>query len=311
MRKGTPHLTVIPAKAEALHNSEAGQSMLLQCNSEDGLTSSAAMKRSRFCANDAEICNPLRMVSLLELANMNIEVIPAIDLRGGQVVRLKQGDYAQETRYGSDPRDLAACYADAGARWLHIVDLDGARAGDLANLAVIESMAKVGMQVQAGGGVRSEADVLRLFAAGVARVVVGSVAIRDPELVASWLAAHGTERFTIALDTRQREQRWTLPSAGWIEEEARTLDELAPWYAARGAQHLLCTDIDRDGMLAGFNLDLYRHLAQIVPQLAVQASGGVRSLQDIRAAGEAGVRGVILGRALLEGRFTLEDALAC
>ncbi|GLQ94826.1 1-(5-phosphoribosyl)-5-[(5-phosphoribosylamino)methylideneamino]imidazole-4-carboxamide isomerase [Dyella acidisoli] len=242
---------------------------------------------------------------------MNFEVIPAIDLRNGQVVRLKQGDYAQETQYAAAPHEIAARYAQAGAGWLHVVDLDGARAGDLANLSVIEALAKAGMQVQAGGGVRAEEDILRLFKVGVRRVVVGSVAIREPERVAEWLDKHGAERFTIALDTRRRDNRWTLPSAGWTEDEARTLDELAPWYAAHGARHLLCTDIERDGMLAGFNLELYQHLAQTVPQLAVQASGGVRSLEDIRAARAAGARGVILGRALLEGRFTLEDALAC
>jgi phosphoribosylformimino-5-aminoimidazole carboxamide ribotide isomerase len=242
---------------------------------------------------------------------MTFEVIPAIDLRGGQVVRLRQGDYAQETRYAPSPVELAKRYADAGARWLHVVDLDGARSGDLANLSVIEEMAKAGMQVQAGGGVREQDDVMRLFDVGVTRVVVGSVAIRDPERVAGWLKTHGPERFTIALDTRRRGDHWTLPSAGWTEDEARTLDELAPWFAKQGARHLLCTDIERDGMLAGFNLDLYRHLARIAPQLAVQASGGVRSLDDIRGAREAGARGVILGRALLEGRFTLEDALTC
>jgi phosphoribosylformimino-5-aminoimidazole carboxamide ribotide isomerase len=242
---------------------------------------------------------------------MTFEVIPAIDLRDGRVVRLKQGDYAQQTTYAADPRELAQRYADAGARWLHLVDLDGARSGSLENLAVIQAIAASGMQIQAGGGVRGEDDVRRLFDAGVQRVVLGSVAIRDPELVAGWLAEHGAERLTIALDTRRIDDRWTLPSAGWTESETRTLDELAPWYATRGARHLLCTDIDRDGMLAGFNLDLYRHLADSVPQLAVQASGGVRSLDDIRAAREAGARGVILGRALLEGRFTVEEALAC
>ena len=242
---------------------------------------------------------------------MTFEVIPAIDLRGGRVVRLKQGDYAQQTTYAADPRELAQRYADAGARWLHLVDLDGARSGSLENLAVIQAIATSGMQIQAGGGVRGEDDAQRLFDAGVHRVVLGSVAIRDPELVAGWLAKHGAERLTIALDTRRIDGRWTLPSAGWTESETRTLDELAPWYAARGARHLLCTDIERDGMLAGFNLELYRHLADSVPQLAVQASGGVRSLDDIRAAREAGARGVILGRALLEDRFTVEDALAC
>jgi len=242
---------------------------------------------------------------------MTFTVIPAIDLRGGRVVRLKQGDYAQQTTYGDDPRALAARYAQAGARRLHLVDLDGARSGSLENLAVIEAIARDGVAVQAGGGVRDEADVRRLFDAGVSRVVLGSVAIRDPDRVAGWLAEHGSERFTLALDTRRVAGRWALPSAGWTEVEARTLDELAPWYAEHGARHLLCTDIDRDGMLAGFNLELYRHLAALAPTLAVQASGGVRSLDDIRAARAAGAQAVILGRALLEGRFTVEEALAC
>jgi phosphoribosylformimino-5-aminoimidazole carboxamide ribotide isomerase len=242
---------------------------------------------------------------------MRFDVIPAIDLRSGQVVRLKQGDYAQQTTYAADPHALAQRYADAGARWLHLVDLDGARSGQLDNLAVIRSIAADGMRVQAGGGVRDEVDLQRLFDAGVQRVVLGSVAIRNPELVAGWLGKYGADRLTLALDTRCIDGRWILPSVGWTEIGTRTLDELAPWYAGRGARHLLCTDIDRDGMLAGFNLDLYRHLADSVPQLAVQASGGVRSLDDIRAAREAGAGGVILGRALLEGRFTIEDALAC
>ena len=242
---------------------------------------------------------------------MNFDVIPAIDLRGGQVVRLKQGDYAQQTTYDAEPCALARRYAACGAHWLHVVDLDGARSGQLDNLNVIRAMAAEGMAIQAGGGVREEADVQRLFDTGVRRVVLGSVAIRAPDLVANWLAKYGSERFVVALDTRRIDDTWALPSAGWTEVEARTLDELAPWYAARGARHLLCTDIDRDGMLAGFNLDLYRHLAGSVPQLALQASGGVRSIADIRAARDCGAQAVILGRALLEGRFTVRDALAC
>lgn len=242
---------------------------------------------------------------------MTFEVIPAIDLRSGQVVRLKQGDYAQQTTYLDDPRELATRYAEAGAHWLHLVDLDGALSGNLDNLAVIQVIAANGMAIQAGGGVREEADLQRLFDAGVSRVVVGSVAIRDPERVAGWISDYGADRVTVALDTRRVDGRWALPSAGWTELEVRTLDELAPWYARRGARHLLCTDIERDGVFAGFNLDLYRHLASSVPELAVQASGGVRSLDDIRAARDAGAHGVILGRALLEGRFTVAEALAC
>ena len=242
---------------------------------------------------------------------MNFAIIPAIDLRAGRVVRLQQGDYDRETRYATDPLTLAAGYRDAGALWLHLVDLDGARSGRLDNLRAIEAIVRLGLKVQAGGGVRGEDDLGRIFDAGVQRVVLGSVAIRAPDTVAGWLARYGGERLTIALDTRRIDGRWTLPSAGWTETEACTLDELAPWYAGRGAHHLLCTDIERDGMLAGFNLDLYRHLATVAPTLAVQASGGVRSLEDIRAARGAGARGVILGRALLEGRFTLAEALAC
>lgn len=242
---------------------------------------------------------------------MTFTAIPAIDLRGGRVVRLKQGDYAQETRYDYTPAELAARYLQAGARWLHMVDLDGARSGDLENLAAIETIAASGLQIQAGGGVRSEADVRRLFDAGVARVVVGSVAMREPELVGQWVLAFGADRLTIALDTRWHEGRWSLPSAGWTAMEAGQLDDLAPWYEGHGARHLLCTDIDRDGMLSGFNLELYRHLHALAPTLAIQASGGVRSIADIVAAREAGAEAVILGRALLEGRFTLEEALAC
>lgn len=242
---------------------------------------------------------------------MSFTVIPAIDLREGRVVRLRQGDYGQQTTYEFEPRALARRYAEAGAEWLHVVDLDGARSGGLDNLQVIETIARDGMKIQAGGGVRGERDLRRLFDTGVTRAVVGSVAIRDPGLVGAWLGKYGAERITVALDTRRVDGRWALPSAGWTELEAQSLDELAPWYAARGAHHLLCTDIDRDGMLGGFNLDLYRHLAAIAPTLAVQASGGVRSVDDIAAARDAGAQGVILGRALLEGRFTIEEALAC
>jgi phosphoribosylformimino-5-aminoimidazole carboxamide ribotide isomerase len=241
---------------------------------------------------------------------MSFEIIPAIDLRGGKVVRLAQGDYARQTVYADDPLAVAASYADGGAHWLHLVDLDGAQAGALTNLPVLAAIARSGLRVQAGGGVRDLDDVQRLFDAGVERVVLGSVAIREPQRVADWLERYGGERFTIALDTRWAEDRWVLPSAGWTRVETRTLDELAPWYAAHGARHLLCTDIDRDGMLAGPNLELYRHLADIAPTLAVQASGGVRSVEDICAAAAVGAQGVVLGRALLEGRFTLAEALA-
>ncbi|MGE7136152.1 1-(5-phosphoribosyl)-5-[(5-phosphoribosylamino)methylideneamino]imidazole-4-carboxamide isomerase [Luteibacter sp. NPDC031894] len=237
--------------------------------------------------------------------------IPAIDLRDGKVVRLFKGDYAQQTTFAFEPEALAARYADEGAEWLHVVDLDGARSGHFENLATIAGIASSGrLRVQAGGGIRDEDGVRRLLEAGVHRVVVGSMAIRDPETVAGWIARYGAERIVLALDTRFRDGEWKLPSAGWTADEARTLDDLLPWYASTGARHVLCTDIDRDGTMSGPNVALYRHLAALAPTLAVQASGGVRSLDDVAALALQGMAGVILGRALLEGAFVLTDAFA-
>ena len=235
--------------------------------------------------------------------------IPAIDLRDGKVVRLYKGDYAQQTTFDVEPLALAERYADAGASLLHVVDLDGARSGRFENLPTLAAIASAGrLRVQAGGGVRDEEGVKRLLDAGVSRVVVGSIAIREPETVARWLATYGAERIVLALDTRFRNGEWRLPSAGWTADEARTLDDLVPIYAEAGAKHLLCTDIDRDGTMTGPNRALYRHLATLAPTLEVQASGGVRSLDDVVALTLQGVSGVILGRALLQGEFTLEDA---
>jgi phosphoribosylformimino-5-aminoimidazole carboxamide ribotide isomerase len=240
---------------------------------------------------------------------MSFVVIPAIDLRDGRVVRLYQGDYARQTDYAVEPLALAHAYAAQGAEWLHVVDLDGARAGTGANLDAIAALAHAGLKVQAGGGVRGDRDLQRLFDAGVERVVVGSMAVREPDRVCAWLAQHGAARVTVALDTRWRDDAWRLPSAGWEQDEPATLDQLAPRYAAAGALHMLCTDIDRDGTLGGPNFALYRHLARIAPNLRVQVSGGVRDLDDVRAARASGAAAVVLGRALLDGRFPLDAAL--
>lgn len=237
--------------------------------------------------------------------------IPAIDLREGQVVRLFKGDYAQQTTFAFEPEALAARYADEGAMWLHVVDLDGARTGHFENLSTVAGIASSGrLRVQAGGGVRDENGVRRLLDAGVSRVVVGSVAMRDPEAVAAWIGRYGADRIVLALDTRFRDGLWKLPSAGWTAEEQRTLDELLPWYEAAGARHLLCTDIDRDGTMTGPNIALYRHVTALAPGLEVQASGGVRSLEDVAGLALLGMAGVILGRAILEGAFALPEAIA-
>jgi phosphoribosylformimino-5-aminoimidazole carboxamide ribotide isomerase len=237
---------------------------------------------------------------------------PAIDVREGRVVRLRQGDYAQETRYEDEPLALATRYAQAGARWLHLVDLDAARLGGY-TLAPLLGALKSGtrLQVQTGGGVRSEADVEALLAAGADRVVIGSLAVREPGRVASWIARFGAEKLTIALDTRRDgEGRWRLPVHGWTENGGKELDVLAAAYAEVGLRHLLCTDISRDGMLSGPNFELYRYLCQRFPRLRVQASGGVADAGEVATARASGCGGIVLGKALLDGRFTLEDVIA-
>lgn len=244
---------------------------------------------------------------------MSFIVYPALDIREGRVVRLLQGDYAQQTTYGDDPLPRAQAFAAAGARWMHLVDLDAARAGGYTLAPLLSSIAaQTGLQVQTGGGVRSRDDVARILDAGATRVVVGSVSVREPDTVMGWLREFGPERLTIALDARQAEDgRWLLPVHGWTETAEDTLDVLAQRYAEAGMRHLLCTDIARDGMLSGPNIALYQHLARLLPGVAVQASGGVRDADDVAQAKAVGSGGAILGKALLEGRMTLEGALAC
>ena len=242
---------------------------------------------------------------------MSFAAIPAIDVRGGAVVRLAQGDYAQQTTYAADPLQLALQYADAGATQLHLVDLDAAREGDYTLLPLLRALAADGrLRVQTGGGVRGEDDVQRLLDAGASRVVVGSLAVREPQRVAEWLQRFGADALVIALDARRdAEGAWRLPTHGWTRDDGARLDALLAHYAAAGAKHVLCTDIARDGMLAGPNIELYRDLRADWPGLAFIASGGVRDVGDVRAAREAGCAGIVLGRALLEGGLTVGEAL--
>ena len=242
---------------------------------------------------------------------MSFTVYPSIDVRAGRVVRLAQGDYTRETRYAADPLAQAMAYADAGASFLHLVDLDAARDGGYTLLPLLRAIAEDGrLQVQTGGGVRSAADAQRILDAGAARIVVGSLAVKEPQQVAGWLKRFGADRIVVALDTRcDADGVWRLPVHGWTQGSGIELDALLAHYARAGARHLLCTDIARDGMLNGPNIELYRRIAKLWPAFAVQASGGVREAADVEAAREAGCAGIVLGRALLEGRFALPDVL--
>lgn len=244
---------------------------------------------------------------------MNFTIYPAIDIREGRVVRLLQGDYAQETSYSDNPLEVAKNYREAGAQWLHLVDLDAAKVGTYTLREMAGFMQKTfGLKIQSGGGIRSREDIELLVDAGMDRVVVGTLAIRQPELIAESIQQFGADRITVALDTRQDQNGiWQLPVKGWTETSEKNLFQMLDFYQACGLKHLLCTDIARDGMLSGLNNDLYGDIAKRYPGISVQASGGVKTLEDIRDAKAAGAGGAILGRALLERRFTVQEAIAC
>lgn len=240
-------------------------------------------------------------------------IIPAIDLIQGKTVRLYQGSYDKTTEYQQTPLQLRDLYAEAGSGILHLVDLTGAKNAADRQLELLTSLMKnAPLPVQVGGGVRTAADVEQLLAAGASRVVVGSVAIREPETVQAWLRRYGGDKIVLALDVAiNAKGDKTLPSHGWIEESTITLEQVLDGFIAAGAKHVLCTDISKDGTLQGPNVALYAELVQKYPQIQWQASGGVGSLADIKALKPTGVAGVILGRALLEGKFTAEEAIQC
>ena len=236
---------------------------------------------------------------------------PAIDLRQGACVRLMHGRFDQVTRYDDHPGARLAAFAASGAEWAHIVDLDGAEAGRAVQHPLIGELASsVAIRIQAGGGVRSEDDVQALLDNGAARVVVGSLAVSQPETVAGWLERFGREALTLAIDVRPDGDRYVPALKGWTEAATVDLWAALDRYPPGLARHLLVTDVSRDGALTGPNLDL---LAQIVgrrPDLNVQMSGGVSGLQDIAEGRRIGCAGAVIGRALYEGKFTLDQALA-
>jgi phosphoribosylformimino-5-aminoimidazole carboxamide ribotide isomerase len=236
-------------------------------------------------------------------------LIPAIDLRGGRCVRLFQGDFAAETRYEFQPRDLLARYAELGASWLHVVDLDGARGGTLANRAIVVELARQSaVKLQVGGGVRSAAILEDLFAQRVARVVVGSMAVEQPDEVAQWLQRYGAERICLAFDVRLDDTGVPrVRTRGWTEDTAVSLWDAIERFHADGLRHVLCTDIARDGALTGPNVDLYREAVSRFSNLAWQASGGIRDATDLAVLRRTGVAGAVSGKALLEQRMSSEE----
>ena len=238
-------------------------------------------------------------------------IYPAIDLREGVCVRLMHGRFDQVTRYDDNPADRLAAFVAEGATWVHVVDLDGAKAGHAVQHALIgELAAGTTASIQSGGGVRTAEDVERLLDAGVTRVVVGSLAVTKPDEVAAWLTRFGPKRLTLAFDVRVGEDGVPTPSLkGWTEAADFDLWDALDRYPAGTLSHVLITDVGRDGALTGPNLDLLSEARRRRPDLRIQASGGVSSLDDLTAAAAIGCDGAIVGRAIYEGRFTAGQAI--
>ena len=237
-----------------------------------------------------------------------MRILPAIDLMGGKCVRLKQGQFDEASFYSDEPIEVAKRFKAAGARYLHMVDLDGAREGSVQQAEIVQKIVEgSGLEVQVGGGLRTLEQAKAWLDAGVERIVMGSLAVKDPVGAGKIIDAVGPAKVTLAIDVRGTR----VAISGWKEVSEKNVYEVVETYAGLGITHLLCTDIERDGMMQGPNVELYRDLQKRFPSVEIQASGGIGSLDDLRALMAFDCRAVVIGKALYEGRFRLEEALKC
>lgn len=234
-----------------------------------------------------------------------IEIVPAIDLMGGRCVRLSQGDFAQKKEYSAAPAEMAAIFAGAGVRRIHVVDLDGAKAGKPCNLGVLEKIASSAkVDIEWGGGIKTESDVRAAFSAGASDVVCGTVAVREPDTFRRWLELF--PRMVLGADVRGS----SLATDGWMKDSGKDISEMVRSFPA--LKELVVTQISRDGMLAGPDVELYRRLKAEFPSIVLTASGGVGNMADIAALQESGADRAIVGKAIYENRITMEEiALWC
>lgn len=235
---------------------------------------------------------------------MRIELIPAIDIIDGKCVRLTQGDYSSQKVYNENPVEVAREFADYGIRRLHIVDLDGAKSQHVVNLQVVEQIrSATDLVIDFGGGVKSDADLQKAFDAGADMVTIGSLAVKQPETFLRWLDIFGASRIILGADVRNG----LISINGWQEEDGEHLIPFVRKYVEKGVVQVLCTDISKDGMLQGPAIELYRQVLSSFPDLHLIASGGVSSIDDIKALDEAGVPAVVFGKAIYEGKIKLSD----
>jgi phosphoribosylformimino-5-aminoimidazole carboxamide ribotide isomerase len=241
-----------------------------------------------------------------------MEVIPAIDIIDGKCVRLTQGDYAQKKIYNEHPLEVARQFEDAGLRRLHLVDLDGARAGAVKNWKVLETIAgKTSLVIDFGGGIKTEKDVRIVFNSGAAQATVGSIAVKDEAEFIKWLPAFGPEKFLLGADVKDEK----LTISGWQETTDTWIYDFIEKYVQQGVQQLFCTDVSKDGKLEGPSVELYKNIIAKFPSLYFIASGGVSSIKDLEELGNIGCKAAIIGKAIYEDRVSLNDikrfTLAC
>lgn len=233
-----------------------------------------------------------------------IEIIPAIDLIDGKCVRLSQGDYAQKTIYNENPLEVAKMFEDAGIRRLHLVDLDGAKAHQIVNHKVLESIAtKTNLIIDFGGGLKTDNDLRIAFESGATMITGGSIAVKDESTFASWIDKYGAEKIILGADVKNEK----VAVGGWIETTEIELLPFISKYISKGISKVICTDISKDGMLQGPSTELYKKMLQAFPSIYLIASGGVSSLNDIYELQDAGVPAVITGKAIYEGKIKLSD----
>lgn len=233
-----------------------------------------------------------------------MRIIPAIDIIDGKCVRLTQGDYAQKKVYHENPADVARSFEDAGMKYLHLVDLDGAKAGRVINWEVVKAITtQTGLEVDFGGGIKTAAEIKKLFDLGVRQVNLGSIAVKEPETVKQWIKEFGRDKIILSADVKGEQ----IAISGWQESAAITITTFLKDYLGYGIEFVTCTDISTDGMLTGPNIELYKRLLLSFPQLHLIASGGVSSIDDILELRRIGVDGVIVGKAIYEGKITLPE----
>lgn len=232
-----------------------------------------------------------------------MRIIAAIDIIDGQCVRLTQGDFSRKTLYRADPVELAREMEDNGMRYLHLVDLDGARTGSIKNHRVLEGIASAtGLKIDFSGGIRTEEDIRLAFGCGAIQVTIGSIAVSRPDLLKQWLGQYGSDKIILGADFRERK----VATGGWQETSERNIEDFLREYRSAGITYALCTDISKDGMLAGASVDIYRELTS-VEGLSVIASGGIATANDLRMLRDAGCEGAVTGKALLEGGITYNE----